>query len=667
MKVIKTVQRLAIITLIILAETTVFGLSQWIFEPGHTQPILNAKNKPQGTLWWLKEYTNETLLKEDLTDERQSWLMADEQIQNALTKEKYSHLKEVYCTTYVNAFNNTLFLVLSNTSKKITNQFISIGTVENRTKLYEYKIPASIINQNHTEYSISREIIVEKNAPVHFIFRKCIYNNYELMNYIKKIRNSKSSFEEKGLSYKTVGLTVNGTILITLDEVTPENVNKIASILNEKVPADIIVIRKGVNFQQTAFPSRTQEHNVLIGGIKIETINATWTSTATLGFIARNLYEDEIGIITVEHFKLYGGNDVYQPDHNTNPNKIGDIDVMWNTTTDACWIEIDDREYLAKIYNITADQVLVDEEPRDNNSIRIGQLVWWNGMASNNEAWGTVDDVSWDWNNIAWIRVDCTGSIKPISGDSGSPVYRKRYDAYPDVWRAEPLGLVEGSSFFFDWWLFTSLDIVEEESGDKFDFRLDRDFSEFTHRGSGSFTYSDYYQDNHITTLYNNEDAWDYEDKGIEYFDDWIAELTVDADSHGTQSGGAYLFAISNEINDWQDIDDGVGLYLTYAVGAGEWRLFLKARLNGITTDEDYYVTDTALKRVTIKKEGTDIWAFIYDNENRTMFVDSLYVFMNSTQSFRYVFSVMSNNSGKSAAYFTGDVTEFAYWPQDNK
>jgi len=610
--------------------------------------------------------------KEDLTDEKQSWIIADEQIQQALNSDEYLHLKKIFCTSYVNPFNNTLFIVLTNVSEVFTEQFIEIGAVKNRTIVSEYKTPISYNEKiNITEYVVNTKIVEEKYAPVKLIFRKCNYNYEELLSYIKAIKRSKKDFDANEIIYSSIGMTVNGTILLTFDEITSINIKKVEAILDNKVPSDIVVIRKASNKQSTSFAGRTEEHDVLIGGLKI-TIpigDGSYANEATLGFIARNLYEDEIGILTVNHFVVNGvGDEVFQPNNLTNPTKIGDVDVIWNTTTDASWIGIDNRDYMSKIYNITSDQVIVDEECRDNSSIRIGQPVWYNGAKNETENWGTVSDLSWDYQDRVWVGVDCVAGQAPVKGDSGAPVYRKRYDTYADVWRAEPIGIQVYSDLVYknEWW-FTSLDIVEQESGDRFNYRLDRDFSEFTHQGSSSFAYSDYYQDNHLTTVTCNEDTWDYENKGAGYFDDWYAEVTVDADSHGTRSGGAFLFALSNEVNDWQDIDDGIGLYLTWAQGAGEWRLILKTRQNGDTTDADTYVTNTAEKRVVLEKDGTDVYAYIFGNTNRTVYLDTLHVTMDSDQSYRYVYSVMSNDSDKTAAYLTGDVTEFAYWTKDNK
>lgn len=645
----------------------------------------DVKNEEPNILWWMKDDLEE-ITKELLSDENQSWTIADEQIQSALQKEEYKHLKEVYVTSYVDPYSNTLYLVLTNTTKTITEQFESLAYIKN----YEHKIISKtpIASKNNTIndlYNNTKYVSITKEyktnyKQVNLIFRKGLVNQDTLQQYKREITEALFNRIELKNVLSGIGTTENGTILIMMNEVTRANLNIIESSVGDLVPPSLIQIRKCGLPKATSFPGRQELHDPLIGGIKIVATNATHGSSATLGYLARNLDEDEIGIISAGHIERQGGGDiVYQPNWEETL-EIGEIDEFFNDSyTDGCWIELDERTGLSKIYNNTSTQILVDEECRPLNNMRAGMPVWFNGAFSDEEQWAkcwvTDYTIQYKWHANESLVVEkelCLATASgnytiAIPGDSGSPVYRKRYDTYADVWRAEPIGIVTVNFEGYPYYCFTSLDRIQDAADDTYDFRLDRDFSEFTHQGSGSFTYSDYNQDNHITTLYNNEDAWDYEDKGVGYFDEWYAELTVDADSHGTKSGGAFLFALSDEINDWQDIDDGIGLYLTYAKGAGEWRLFLKTRQNGDTTDSDYYTTDTALKRVTIEKDGTDIYAYIYDNVNRTMYEDTLHVTMNSDQSYRYVFSVMSNNSGKSGAYLTGDVTEFAYWPINNK
>jgi len=639
----------------------------------------DVKNEEPNTLWWMKDSLEE-ITKELLSDENQSWTIADEQIQSGLQKEEYKHLKDVYVTSYVDPYSNTLYLVLTNKTKTITEQFESLAYIKN----YEYKvvskIPVTPINQtindvyNNTKYENVIKEYKTNYKQVNLIFRKGLVNQDTLKQYKRKITEVLFNRIELEKVLSGICTTENGTILIMINEVARTTLNIIESSIGDLVPPSLIQIRKRDLPKVTSFSSRNGVHDPLISGIQICVKNATDNKNGTLGYFARNLDEDEIGIISAGHLELTGvGDTVFQPNWKETPN-IGEIDEIFEDYyTDGCWIELDERTGLSKIYNSTSTQVLVDEECRPLNNIRIGMPVWFTGYASDEEQWAQCQATDftvtypWDGEKELCLATAPGNYTIAIPGDSGGPVYRKRYDTYADVWRAEPIGIVTLNFDGYPYYCFTSLDRIQDAAEDTYDFRLDRDFSEFTTQGGGSFTYLDYNQDNHITTLYNNEDAWDYEDKGVGYFNEWYAELTVDADGHGTQSGGAYLFALSNEVDDWQDIDDGIGLYLTWAQGAGEWRLILKTRQNGDTTDSDYYTTNTALKRVTIEKDGTDIYAYIYDNVNRTMYEDTLHVTMNSDQSYRYVFSVMSNNSGKSQAYFTGDVTEFAYWPKDNK
>lgn len=625
----------------------------------------DVKNEEKNNLWWMKkDIETKTLTNELLSDEKQSWIFVDQQIQEALRQKKYSHLNDVYCNSYINPFTNTLYIVLTDTSSEITGQFLKIGELTRKKIVIQSKIPIG----NTTQYIVKEIIREEKLDPVTIKFVQGKTNYDSLKKMRKLIIDKKDQFKNNNIDLIGISITENGTLCLQINDTNENNIKKIGEIIGNKISPELISIRKGVYMTQTSFANRQQEHDVLIGGLRISISDGSDEPDGTLGFFARNLNQDEIGIFTAGHLAPSGvGDDVYQPLSMVNNVKIGDVDEIFDSTVDAMWIELDNRKGIAKIYNNTSTQILVDEHARLYTSIRIGQPVWWNGAASQAENIGWVEDANWYWSDFDINVVYCSCNIGdvPIGGDSGAPVYRKRYDTYADVWRAEPMGIVNGGAI--NRWVFSSLDLVEDESGDNFDYRLDRDLTEFSVQGSGSFSYSDFNQDNHITTLYCNEDAWSYEDKTSGFFDEWYAELTVDADSHGTQSGGAFLFALSDEINDWQDIDDGIGLYLTWAKGAGEWRLVLKTRQNGDTTDSDYYTPDTALKRVTIEKDGTDIYAYIYDNVNRTMYEDTLHVTMDSDQSYRYVFSVMSNDSGKSQAYFTGDVTEFAYWTKDNK
>lgn len=641
----------------------------------------DAKNEQPNFLWWMKNSVNKSITKELLSDENQSWTISDQQIQSALQKEKYKQLKDVYITSYVDPYSNTLFLVLTNTTEKITDQFVRLAYIKN----YEYKIiskiPAISKNQtisedyNNTTYEYIINVCKTNYKQVNLVFKKGLENQDKLKQYKRKISDVLFNHIELENVLSGICITENGTILIMINEVTKKNLNIVESAIGELVPPCLVQIRKGGLPIVTSFSSRNGVHNPLIGGIQICVKHEADNKNGTFGYFARNLDIDEMGIISAGHLEISGvGDTIFQPNWKVTPS-IGEIDIIFEDYyTDGCWIKLDQRTGLSKIYNNTSTQVLVDEKCRLHNNIRIGMPVWFTGFASDEEqwaqCWATDFTVTYDWDGekeLCLATSGLSGETLAIPGDSGGPVYRKRYDTYADVWRAEPIGIVTVGFMGYPYYCFTSLDKIQDCAGDTYDFRLDRDFSEFTHQGSSSFTYSDYYQDNHIITLYCNEDAWDYENKGAGYFNEWYAEVTVDADGHGTQSGGAYLFTLSNEVNDWQDIDDAVGLYLTWAQGAGEWRLFLKTRQGGSTTDSDYCVVDTGFKRVTLEKDGTDVYAYVYDSLNRTYYEDTLHVVMDSDQSYRYIFSVMSDNSGKSGAYFTGDVSEFAYWTKDNK
>lgn len=153
-----------------------------------------------------------------------------------------------------------------------------------------------------------------------------------------------------------------------------------------------------------------------------------------------------------------------------------------------------------------------------------------------------------------------------------------------------------------------------------------------------------------------NEDAYCYDDKGINHFDgDFEHLVEMYCDSASDAGVQVNHWAITNEVDDeWGLILANKSL-LSVALnsGASDWGLYIRESDSGtlyqdsklnLAFDTLFYLK---IKRVeSIGTYGT-IYCYIYSDASRTVLVDTLSIALNSSKKdYRYYWCVQSFNSG---------------------
>lgn len=170
-----------------------------------------------------------------------------------------------------------------------------------------------------------------------------------------------------------------------------------------------------------------------------------------------------------------------------------------------------------------------------------------------------------------------------------------------------------------------------------------------------------------VTLVQRNEDAWIYADKGAGHFGmDFSHTLKIRRVTGGTW-GHCSLWGVSDVIEDYlywyTNHSDAANLHLYHLTDL--WLREHSARdndLGAVVADTDYWITVT---RSGV--DGVTLQAFIYDDAERTSLVDTLSVAMPASQTYRYVFTANTWNSGApnatSCTIADLDLHEFSFSP----
>jgi hypothetical protein len=166
------------------------------------------------------------------------------------------------------------------------------------------------------------------------------------------------------------------------------------------------------------------------------------------------------------------------------------------------------------------------------------------------------------------------------------------------------------------------------------------------------------------TDLNNSETAYICDDKGVDHFDGDF-EFLFDGEITDIPAGGArvYWCGLANGLDDLRSIDVGGGDYLallTYVSG-GNVRYYLHEVVSGSAYQD--YTAYTAEKQqwITFERDeavGTygTLYAYIYDDSDRTEEADTLSVTLHEKEDFRYIYGLSSYDENSAARYGSGYV-----------
>lgn len=161
--------------------------------------------------------------------------------------------------------------------------------------------------------------------------------------------------------------------------------------------------------------------------------------------------------------------------------------------------------------------------------------------------------------------------------------------------------------------------------------------------------------------LTRNEDAYVYDDKGVNHFDgDFEHLLTFFQDTGWDNNAVVVTWAIANDIDDYKglidNLKDSLTLYNQPSVVVNRLNL---VELDGGTTYTDQFSvsrTATWLLYLKIKRDESvgsfgQIQCFIYSDSGRTNLLDTLSLTLHtSKKDFRYIYGVQSFNTASALA-----------------
>ena len=149
---------------------------------------------------------------------------------------------------------------------------------------------------------------------------------------------------------------------------------------------------------------------------------------------------------------------------------------------------------------------------------------------------------------------------------------------------------------------------------------------------------------------YRNEDAWLYDDKGIDHFGDFTHHIDVKFVSSFDLNTVCPFWGLTNIVNDYLDIllanEESIWLYLR-KTGTGNYVIKMCESCDGSL----YQTPDQAISLGTwyylkIIKSGTSLKCKGYSDPGRTTLLWTLPLTLHADHSFRYVFPCNTYNSG---------------------
>lgn len=163
-----------------------------------------------------------------------------------------------------------------------------------------------------------------------------------------------------------------------------------------------------------------------------------------------------------------------------------------------------------------------------------------------------------------------------------------------------------------------------------------------------------------VNVINEGEDAYLYDDKGVDHFEDFVHNIDIKAVTHQSTTGEGCCWVLANIVDDWRAIYNGGGdllsvLLIWYA--PGEWRLYLQEVDGG-----SYYATYQVISQstwyyLTIERSGTSLTCKAYSDSARTNLLFTLSLTLHTPiTKFRYIYAVQSDNKSWSTYWATYDV-----------
>ena len=197
------------VILIIALLVGIGGLAYvYIAKPFQKDPLWDGKPKvvyggETPSLWWYRGH------RKGPRDD--AWREPAERLNEVIIAHSSEIIDENYCISYVNAINNTIFIVSKSLDDEVKQVFLDV---------------------------------IQPPEEVTVLFRKSMVSYIEIMQWMDLIHEELHNLKDKGVMISAVGVDVNGTLKLGVQDLDKEKVRIILSVLEGKLPPGILVIEE---------------------------------------------------------------------------------------------------------------------------------------------------------------------------------------------------------------------------------------------------------------------------------------------------------------------------------------------------------------------------------------------------------------------------------------
>jgi Trypsin len=349
--------------------------------------ILDPKIKsfPPSSDCWLKGYSSGTP-KED-------WNKPASLLREAVRANIDEQLTKDFVNIFVNPYNNTIFVTLTNDSPFL------------RQKVLRIMDPVDDVN---------------------VIFRYSPASQQSLRRWFSVLNSNWDKIRLSGVELIQAEISVNGTINIGIKNLSIRDIETAISILDNNVPKGILVL------YESDYPeldsSISDPHRPLVGGIKVQ---SNITGSGSLGYLVSWNQGSKYGILTAAHVVNTSNADMYQPVKTNAKYEIGNTAYFLNgSLCDAALVELD--EGIWGDHTIwRSDNPIKVISKIDSDDFWMGQPVSKTGLTTETTS-GSITglNITVEHPNFGTLLGQTTSNYYSQPGDSGSPVYQMYGSSY---------------------------------------------------------------------------------------------------------------------------------------------------------------------------------------------------------------------------------------------
>jgi hypothetical protein len=187
-------------------------------------------DRPPAKVWWLKD--------QDKSFKDGMWEIPYNRLIKIIEAQENEIMNDNYCISYVNSYNNTIFVVVKSLKKEVTDTFLSEMNPEKKVKI---------------------------------IFREGMASHQELKNWSKIIEKKAQTLKEKGVVVNWIGINENSTISVGLESIDEEKINLLLNELETSVPKGLLTIYP---IGKITLYSQSDPFDDAFGGIKMTSYSA---------------------------------------------------------------------------------------------------------------------------------------------------------------------------------------------------------------------------------------------------------------------------------------------------------------------------------------------------------------------------------------------------------